>query len=110
MTLSKGMPLPAKRWLSSFVYHGKLYAVHTPHIGGRWHQYDDRLQGTFIEQGFSNHKIGDRILNISAETEDKIALFRSGFRNIFLYNKAVQKVGEIAVREGALAISSDGKN
>lgn len=110
MTLRKGTPLPTNRWLSPFVYHGKLYAIHTPHIGGLWYQYDDQLRATFIERGFSNHKIGDRILNISAATKDKVVLLRSGFKRIFLYDKAARKVGEAEVPEGAAAIASDGKD
>lgn len=43
-----------------------LYAVETPHIGGRLHRYalkGRRLEATFVADGVSTHAIGSRVLD-----------------------------------------------
>jgi hypothetical protein len=53
------------RWLNPLVGKGELYAVHTPHIGGRLHRYSietNRLVATMIADGVSSHAIGSRNL------------------------------------------------
>jgi hypothetical protein len=53
------------RWLNPLVGSGELYAVHTPHIGGRLHRYGietNRLVPTMLTDGVSSHAIGSRNL------------------------------------------------
>jgi hypothetical protein len=55
----------ANRWLNPLVGNGELYAVHTPHIGGRLHRYTleaNRLAATMLAEGVSSHAIGSRNL------------------------------------------------
>ncbi len=54
------------RWLAPVVGHGELWAVQTPHIGGRLTRYEEdngRLSPTVLSEGVSNHSIGSRNLN-----------------------------------------------
>jgi hypothetical protein len=49
----------------------RLWAVHTPHLGGvvqRYRSDGDRLVGEVVGQGVSNHAIGERELDLSAWT------------------------------------------
>jgi hypothetical protein len=55
----------ANRWLNPLVGEGELYAVHTPHIGGRLQRYTieaHRLLANLIADGVSSHAIGSRNL------------------------------------------------
>lgn len=57
------------RWLSPSTDGRRLWAVHTPHIGGVLHRYADaadRLSSQVIARGMSNHAIGERELDVSA--------------------------------------------
>jgi hypothetical protein len=54
------------RWLAPIVGHGELWAVQTPHIGGRLTRYkeiDGTLRPTVVSEGVSNHSIGSRTLD-----------------------------------------------
>lgn len=56
------------RWLSPSTDGRRLWAVHTPHIGGVLHRYadaGDRLSSQVVARGMSNHAIGDRELDTS---------------------------------------------
>lgn len=68
-----GPPIGTRhRWLSPasvVAAGGDLWAVHTPHIGGVLHRY--RLQGAAllaepVASGLSNHRLGERDLDVSA--------------------------------------------
>jgi hypothetical protein len=55
----------ANRWLHPVVGQGEIYAVHTPHLGGRLHRYLPETTGlvpNFLTTGVSSHAIGSRNL------------------------------------------------
>ncbi|MDP1691350.1 MAG: hypothetical protein Q8L49_05245 [Burkholderiaceae bacterium] len=57
------------RWMSPSADGRRLWAVHTPHIGGVLHRYadaGDRLSSQVIARGVSNHAVGERELDVSA--------------------------------------------
>lgn len=57
------------RWLAPSTDGRRLWAVHTPHLGGVLHRYADageRLSSQVIARGMSNHAIGERDLDVSA--------------------------------------------
>lgn len=57
------------RWMSPSTDGRRLWAVHTPHIGGVLHRYaeaGERLSSQVIARGMSNHAIGERDLDVSA--------------------------------------------
>lgn len=73
-----GAPIGQRgRWLSP-VSDGRLVlAVHTPHIGGvLWRYRDDgaRLAGQAWLHGLSNHRIGERELDVSAWVGPKLLM------------------------------------
>ncbi len=56
------------RWLSPTTDGQRLWAVHTPHIGGVLHRYGDsgrRLVGGVVTRGLTNHVLGERHLDLS---------------------------------------------
>lgn len=60
------------RWLSPSTDGLRLWAVHTPHLGGvarRYRDEGDRLASEIVAQGVSNHALGERELDISAWTD-----------------------------------------
>lgn len=62
------------RWLSPSTDGLRLWAVHTPHLGGvaqRYRADADRLIGEVVAQGVSNHAIGERELDVSAWAGDR---------------------------------------
>jgi hypothetical protein len=67
-----GEPIGTRyRWLSPSTDGVRLWAVHTPHLGGvvqRYRSDGDRLVGEGVGQGVSNHAIGERELDLSAWT------------------------------------------
>jgi hypothetical protein len=67
-----GEPIGTRyRWLSPSTDGVRLWAVHTPHLGGvvqRYRSDGDRLVGEVVGQGVSNHAIGERELDLSAWT------------------------------------------
>lgn len=53
------------RWLAPIVAENEIWAVHTPHIGGVLHRYQEKgktLTPTKLWTGVSNHVIGSRTL------------------------------------------------
>jgi hypothetical protein len=69
-----GQPIGApQRWLSPSTDGARLFAVHTPHIGGVLHRYrvdGDRLAGEVVARDVTNHMIGHRDLDVSAWVGD----------------------------------------
>ncbi len=84
-----GAPLgTANRWLSPTA-HGKHWlAVHTPHIGGVLHTYQQegaQLLARTVRSGVSNHRIGSRQLNLSAWHGQRLLIpDQSGLRLLLL--------------------------
>jgi hypothetical protein len=68
---AQGDPIgTANRWMSPIVAGIHWLAVHTPHIGGVLHAYrrdGDRLVARRMTAGVSNHRIGSRTLDQSAQ-------------------------------------------
>jgi hypothetical protein len=57
------------RWLSPSSDGMRLWAVHTPHLGGvlqRYRSEGERLVGDVVARGVSNHAVGERELDVSA--------------------------------------------
>ncbi len=109
-----GAPLgTANRWMSPTV-HGKHWlAVHTPHIGGVLHTYQQQGQqlvaGT-LRSGVSNHRIGSRQLNLSAWHGQRLLIpDQSGLR-VLLLDGAIQwrVVGEYTLPSRVAAMVSLG--
>jgi hypothetical protein len=109
-----GAPLgTANRWMSPTV-HGKHWlAVHTPHIGGVLHAYQQQgrqlVAGT-LRSGVSNHRIGSRQLNLSAWHGQRLLIpDQSGLR-VLLLDGAVQwsGVGEYTLPSRVAAMVSLG--
>ena len=67
--VAQGPPLGTRnRWLSPIVVGHRLYAIHTPHIGGvltGYRRVGARLLPTRLRDGVSNHAIGSRDTNVS---------------------------------------------
>ncbi len=69
------------RWLNLFdVANGEAYAIKTPHIGGPLQRYsfvEDELQLRSQTVGVTNHRIGDRNLDLAVliENSDNTTLF-----------------------------------
>lgn len=65
-----GEPLGTpNRWMSPSTDGHRLWAVHTPHLGGVLHVYEPdgkRLNGRLIARDMTNHEIGQRELDVSA--------------------------------------------
>ncbi len=68
-----GEPIGTRhRWLSPSSDGVRLWAVHTPHLGGvvqRYRSDGDRLVGEVVARGLSNHAIGERETDLSAWTQ-----------------------------------------
>jgi hypothetical protein len=68
-----GEPIGTRhRWLSPSSDGVRLWAVHTPHLGGvvqRYRSDGDRLVGEVVGHGVSNHALGERELDVSVWTE-----------------------------------------
>jgi hypothetical protein len=75
---AQGEPLgTANRWMSPIVAGSHWLAVHTPHIGGVLHAYrreGDRLVARRLMDGVSNHRIGSRTLDQSAQAGGQLWL------------------------------------
>lgn len=59
----------AHRWMAPTTDGQHLLAVHTPHIGGRLHEYQidgDRLRARSLVGGVTNHVLGTRELDLAA--------------------------------------------
>jgi hypothetical protein len=73
-----GEPIGTRhRWLSPITDGERIYAVHTPHIGGILHRYaddGDALRGEVLARGVTNHALGSRRLDESALFERQLVL------------------------------------
>ena len=55
-----------QRWLNPLIGTTRMYAIHTPHIGGHLHHYaldEGRLRARALLRGVSSHRIGSRSLD-----------------------------------------------
>jgi hypothetical protein len=84
-----GEPIGTRyRWLSPSSDGVRLWAVHTPHLGGvvqRYRSDGDRLIGEVVGQGVSNHAIGERELDLSAWTQGAWVLPTQDRRSLRLF-------------------------
>ncbi len=67
----------ANRWLAPITEGRHWLAVHTPHIGGVLHVYQQdgsRLLARRLQGDVSNHRIGSRLLNLSAWQGQRLLL------------------------------------
>ncbi len=87
------------RWLSPAAVvddAAEVWAVHTPHIGGVLHRYRPDGEGVVGERsldGVSNHRLGDRALDVSARTGPWLLLPVMGW----------QALAVVDLRSGAMA-------
>ena len=85
-----GEPIGARhRWLSPSTDGVRLWAVHTPHLGGvaqRYRSEGDRLIGEVVSQGVSNHAIGERELDVSAWTRRQWVLPTQDRRSLRVFD------------------------
>lgn len=61
------------RWLAPVVGRRVVWAVHTPHLGGVLHRYQERdgvLTAALLQKGVSNHIIGSRNLNMAVMIDE----------------------------------------
>ncbi len=67
--IAQGPPLGTRnRWMAPIVVGHRLYAIHTPHIGGvltGYRRVGARLLPTRLRDGVSNHSIGSRNTNLA---------------------------------------------
>lgn len=84
-----GEPIGTRyRWLSPSSDGVRLWAVHTPHLGGvvqRYRSDGNRLVGEVVGQGVSNHAIGERELDLSAWTQRAWVLPTQDRRSLRLF-------------------------
>jgi hypothetical protein len=85
-----GEPIGTRyRWLSPSSDGVRLWAVHTPHLGGvvqRYRSDGDRLIGEVVGQGVSNHAIGERELDVSAWTQHSWVLPTQDRRSLRVFD------------------------
>ena len=65
------------RWLAPTTDGRRLFAVHTPHIGGVLHEYrlqGDRLLGLAVARDLSTHRIGSRELDLAVWLGSKLVV------------------------------------
>lgn len=82
--------LPSNRWQSPFIFNQQLYAVQMPHLLGRLVHYQQKgtqLKDTLIQTGFSNHAYGEYETDLSASTNDFVAIPHKGYRKISILDK-----------------------
>lgn len=101
-----GEPIGTRhRWLSPSTDGVRLWAVHTPHLGGvvqRYRSDGDRLIGEVVAHGVTNHAIGERELDVSAWTQRFWVVPTQGRRSLRLFGLR-GGAGEPRHRDVALA-------
>jgi hypothetical protein len=79
------------RWLSPITDGRHLLAVHTPHIGGKLHVYRQEsahLRPRQVQGDVSNHRIGSRLLDISAWQGQRLLIPDASGRRLLLLDAA----------------------
>lgn len=81
----------ANRWLSPITDGRHWLAVHTPHIGGALHVYGQdgpRLLAHRVRGEVSNHRIGSRLLDMSAWLSQRLLLPDQSGRRLLVLDAA----------------------
>lgn len=77
--------LPSNRWQSPFVFNAQLFAVQMPHLIGRLVQFQQlgmQLNAQTLEEGLSNHAIGEYETNLTASTQHFAVIPNKGYQSV----------------------------